>query len=164
MITQQELKEILKYDKYSGIFLWKKTLSNRVIAGKIAGTVNDNGYIIIYINKRPYRAHRLAWLYVHGYMPIKEIDHKDNDKSNNKIGNLREATHIENGRNKKIQKNNTSGNKGVTWNSKVNKWQAQIYVYRKNKYIGIFENKRDAIDAYRKAAKETFGEFYKASI
>lgn len=55
--------------------------------------------------------------------------------------------------NSEVSRKNTSGVTGVYYNKLVNKWVAQIYKNGKNKHLGIFSNKEDAIEARRKAEK-----------
>lgn len=82
------------------------------------------------------KAHRLAWLYIHGYFPEYGIDHKDRVTYHNWIDNLREATQQCNMRNTANSKNNTSGIKGVSFNKKRNKWSAYIMVNYVKKISG----------------------------
>lgn len=90
MITQEELKEYLHYDPLTGDFNW--TIGKRGLkVNSKAGSMNDQGYVIIRINNIRYRAHRLAWLYVYGHFPINEIDHINGVRSDNRIENLRDA-------------------------------------------------------------------------
>lgn len=139
MITQEYLKSILDYNKNTGVFIWKIS-KQRLRAGSVAGWVNPKGYSSIQINGKKYQAHRLAWLYVYGSLPIC-IDHIDGFPNNNKINNLREATSQQNSFNRKISKSNTSGIKGLTWHKKLNKWQAVIGLNGVNKYLGCFLDK-----------------------
>lgn len=155
-LTQKRLKEILNYDPETGIFIWIKALSNRKQIGDIAGCVNGKGYIVIGINRKDYRSHRLAWLYMTGEWPKDEVDHKNHDKSDNRWQNLRAATHLENGRNQKMCTNNTSGVTGVYWFERIKKWRAYIYVDRKNKYLGFFDDFFEAI-CVRKSAELKYG-------
>lgn len=157
MITQNELKKLLKYDPETGIFTWilHKKKENQ---GRVAGSL-CNEYIEIYINGRNYYAHRLAWLYIYGEFPNKHIDHFDCDRGNNKIINLRLATPIQNGGNVKKKKNNTSGFKGVSWFSPRGKWRAQIETNGKQKHLGYFTDINLASAAYQAAIKNLYGEF-----
>jgi len=118
-MTQDELKQHLHYNPATGVFTWRNNPKrnaqwNVMWAGKIAGTVTERGYSRIRLLDKGYRAHRLAFLYVYGYMP-KEIDHIDGDKLNNRIKNLRSVSHSENMRNAKKYPSNTSGVTGVTY-------------------------------------------------
>ncbi len=111
--TYERVKEILSYDPATGLFKWIKTLSNRAQAGNVAGCYRKDGYLVIRFDGKLYLGHRLAWLLVTGNWPKQEIDHKDGNPSNNKWGNLREATHSENITNQAAHKNNKLGLKGV---------------------------------------------------
>lgn len=96
MITQRELKEQLTYYPYTGRFFWNNTRRG-VKKGKRAGYVQDTrGYRIIMIDRKPYYAHRLAWLYEYGSFPELEIDHVNRDTDDNRISNLRDVTHSTN--------------------------------------------------------------------
>lgn len=83
----------------------------------------------------------------------RQIDHIDGDGLNNRKSNLRICTQAENARN--IHKETL----GVCWSKASNKWRAQIGFNYKSIHLGVFENKRDAIIAYNKAAKKYFGEY-----
>jgi hypothetical protein len=62
MITQEKLHEVFEY-RDNGNLVWKVRLSWRVQVGTIAGTVENNGYIRVTINGKPYRMHQLVFLY-----------------------------------------------------------------------------------------------------
>jgi len=96
MITQDKLKEILDYNQHTGLFTWKKIkkYSNRSV-GDIAGSLSL-GYVVIGIDKKIYKAHRLAWLYVYGEFPKEQLDHINGNKEDNRICNLREANQSQN--------------------------------------------------------------------
>src|SRR5690349_15052213 len=98
-LTQQYLKEILHYDPETGVFIWY-TSRGHCKAGNVAGSLNL-GYILIGICNFKYQAHRLAWLYMTGEWPTFEIDHKNGVSSDNRWENLREATRIINGQNRR---------------------------------------------------------------
>jgi len=153
MITQKELKHRLNYIPDTGVFTWRDIKGSRR-ANKIAGSINNNGYRIITIDNIGYRAHRIAWLYVYGNLPLNQIDHINGIKTDNKIGNLRDVTQNENSKNSKIGCNNTSGFKGVEWIPSRNKWRALISSNRKKINVGSHSCKLDAIAAVMRARKE----------
>lgn len=162
MITQEYLKEVLNYNSETGIFTWKVRKGVRGKVGAVTGTLSKyRGYLDIKIDGVLYPAHRLAWLYVYGKMPDNLIDHIDCDRVNNRISNLREATHSENLRNTGRTVVNTSGFKGVSLHKMTGKWQARVGVNRTRKYLGLFDTPEEAFIAYQAAAQELHGEFYR---
>lgn len=155
-LTQQKLQDVLDYDPATGIFRWKVT-TGRAVAGAPAGCVDD-GYLRIKIHRVRYRAHRLAWLYMTGAWPDPEVDHRDGDGLNNKFANLRESNATQNNANKNLQRNNTSGFRGVTFFKPRNRWKMQISFNGKSttKYFDTIE---EAAASYATHAVEYFGVF-----
>lgn len=158
MITYYRLKQTLDYDPMSGIFRWKVKLNGRNPVGKIAGTKDKKGYVVIRIDGVQYKAHRLAWFYMTGMVPDSFIDHKNLNKSDNRITNLRQANVVTNSQNRLKGKNNTSGIKGVSFRS--GKWEVTIQANNKSYYIGRFKTLADAKIAREKAAKMYHSIFY----
>ena len=156
-ITRERLKEIFLFDEEKGIFYWKISPSNNIKVGDIAGKGSVKGYKRVSIDNSSYLIHRLVWLWHFGYIPD-EIDHVNHDRSDNRLCNLREVTHIDNCRNESKKSNNTSGYNGVIWHKSAKKWSAQITVNRKNHYLGLFNTKEEALLA-RKEADIKYG-FY----
>ncbi len=159
-ITQSELKEILHYDPETGVFTRIKRMGKRGKIGDEAGTKDTGGYICIKIFGTSHKAHRLAWLYVHGKFPTlpkNMIDHINGNKDDNRIINLREATHSQNMANTKSY--SSSGYKGVSKSGK--KWRAQITIDNKPIYIGTYDTKEEAHEAYKQAALKHHKEFAK---
>ena len=115
-LTQSQLKELLHYDPDTGIFTNLVTRNGRALIGDQAGYLRPTGYVIITLNYKRYRAHRLAWLYMYGVWPKDQLDHINRVSHDNRIANLREVSNSENQQNSGIQTNNTSGHKGVSWN------------------------------------------------
>jgi hypothetical protein len=111
-LTQALLKEYLQYDPETGIFTWVKTEAVCLTIGMVAGGFDTKGYVIINLLGKPYKAHRLAWLYTYGYLPDKAIDHKNGIASDNRIANLRLASFADNCANSSRVTSNT-GVKGV---------------------------------------------------
>ena len=151
-LTQKKLKQYLNYNPLTGEFIWIVTLGGRSKVGSVAGTLS-HGYIQIRISGKPYKAHRLAWLYVYGYFPEHDIDHIDRDPSNNKIINLRHVSRSCNVKNSGLRCTNTSGIKGVYWDKKSDKWRAQIKVNNKQHHLGFFTDFTEAV-CHRLAAEQ----------
>nr|DAI72758.1 MAG TPA: endonuclease [Caudoviricetes sp.] len=150
VLTRERLLDVLDYNSETGLFTWKKKLSARGAIGKKAGT-KSYGYNAINIDGVRYFAHRLAWLYVYGKWPDKEVDHIDRNRMNNAISNLRDVSRTVNALNNSPQNINTSGVKGVTFCQSRNKWQAQINVAGKNITLGRFDSIDEAAIAYKAA-------------
>jgi len=89
----------------------------------------------------------------------KGYDHINRNPLDNRRINLRPAKQSDNVKNKSLQKNNTSQVIGVGYMKKIGKWRARITVNEKPIYLGVYEDKTDAIKARLKAEKEYFGEF-----
>lgn len=147
-LTAAYLQSILDYDPKTGVFRWKVKLA-RANPGDVAGRINSNGYWRISIQRRDYGAHRLAWLYVYGRLPERQLDHINGDRLDNRLANLREATHSQNMQNLKRFRNNTSGYQGVRKHK--GKWQARICVDRHVHHLGSFRTAEDAAAAYAEA-------------
>lgn len=158
MITANRLREMFAYDRETGAFT-RISARGAAKAGDVAGSTHRLGYRVIHIDGKIYLAHRLAWLHVYGAWPSKEIDHINGARSDNRLANLREATAQQNHANTGIARNNKSGEKGVVWNKRANKWQSQIRVSGKLRYLGMFPLKDDAASAYRLAAESSSGGF-----
>ena len=163
-LTQERLKELLHYDPETGIFTRIKPQNNRYAVGCVAGSPHKTlGYIQVWVDRKSYYGHRLAWLYMTGSWPDKLIDHRDCDPANNKWCNLRQANSGQNVSNSKLPKNNTSGYKGVTWSEHAKRWHAAITVNEKSIYLGYFLDPKEAHNAYCEAAIKYKGEFARAS-
>jgi hypothetical protein len=121
----------------------------------VAGSVNGEGYLLIKLQRRSYKAHRLAWLYVCGVWPEDQLDHINRNRSDNRISNLREVTNKQNLQNAGKYSHNTSGHSGVSWHKQRSKWVAQIKHNHKVIHLGYFTNIEDAIAA-RKAAEKLY--------
>lgn len=149
-LTQARLKELLHYDPLTGIFTRLVGVQG-VDAGHVQKPNKFHGYVFIEIDGEKYRAHRLAWFYVHGRWPSDQLDHRDRNKAHNWISNLREATDGQNRQNMSMRSDNGSGHTGVSWDKGRNKWMAQIKVDGRQHYLGRFDDVMDASEAYKKA-------------
>jgi predicted HAD superfamily Cof-like phosphohydrolase len=162
MITQEELKKYLHYEPSTGVFTRLFKSGPRGTVGSIVGYKTKKEYLSIKLLGKTYQAHRLAWLYMHGVWPIKSIDHINGVRGDNSISNLREASEAENGANRRLNTNTTSGYKGVTWHAPSKSWQARCAINGQRYDLGRFQNKYDAAKAYVDFAKAKQGAFYKA--
>ena len=158
MLTQKRLKELFLYNSETGQFTRIKALCGPVAKiGMIAGTLGGRGYIDIGIDGKRYKAHRLAWLYIHGEFPSNklQIDHIDGNRTNNNIANLRVVTASQNLQNIKSAKshNITSKILGVSWFKRDKKWQVEISVNKKKLYLGRYNDLEEAKSVYLSAKK-----------
>jgi len=156
-LTHDNIREILDYDPITGVLTWKErglhwfenyrypeALQqnwNTRFKGKRAGSVNKgpSGYLRrqISIMGGVYKEHRIIWLWMTGKFP-ENVDHIDQDATNNKWSNLRETSREENQKNMSLNRNNTSGFCGVS-KSRNGKWVARVVHKRKNYYLGTFD-------------------------
>lgn len=152
-IEHAELLRLIHYDPESGCFTWKVNRGRNCKAGMSAGTVR-HGYITITVNQRFYMAHRLAWFYVHGVWPDQEVDHRDVCPTNNAIANLRLANRSMNVQNIRTARrtNMSSGLLGAHLH-RCGRWMANIGINGKMKYLGLFDTKEEAHEAYLNAKR-----------
>ena len=165
-LTQERLRFLLKYNKTTGVFIWRKVtpscigdvIRNAKPGSKIAGA-NRHGYTYVQIDGESFPAGQLAILYIDGFLPKDsglEVDHSDQIKNNNCYKNLVVCRHKENMKNQPMTPINTSGCIGVRFIKERNKWRATITVNKKHKHLGMFNNKKDAVSA-RKDAEIKYG-------
>ena len=120
-----------------------------------AHKVNSNGYIRIYGEDcETHKQVSMAQVICGDW-----TDHIDRNTFDNRKSNLRPCTPLENAQNKSIQRNNLSGISGVSWENDRQKWKAFIKIDKKDKRLGNFINKEDAIKARLEAEAKYFGEF-----
>ena len=155
-MNQKELKAILSYNQETGIFTWIARKGN-VRSGSVAGNAEARGYRSIAINRKRYREHRLAWLYVYGEWPKKNLDHINCIRDDNRIVNLREADQARNVLNASLRKDNSSGVKGVV--KAKGRWRACIYINRKFIHLGYYDDVKEAEIVMREARIKHHGEF-----
>lgn len=136
--------------------LWANKKAKRVEIGGVAGGINSCGYMRVQVDNKYHYNHRIIWEMHHGKIPDgMQIDHINHNRLDNRIDNLRIVSHIDNGRNRSINLNNSSKITGVHWDSRNNKWQARISVDGKRISLGHFSSLFDASCA-RKSAEIVF--------
>ena len=77
------------------------------------GSIDKDGYLIIKVKGKQFKAHRIAWLLCYGYFPKSELDHINRNKLDNRIENLRESNRSEQNRNKDKKPNKKTGQIGI---------------------------------------------------
>lgn len=156
-LTAARLRELIHYDANTGTITALKDSvcgKGRVIVkdGQQLGRQNDGGYVLITVLGKAYRAHRLAWMYTHGYMPSLQIDHVNGIRSDNRLDNLRPADQSLNSQNLRVARSDSrTGMLGVVPNRK--RWSAQIKVAGKTTHIGTFDTPEIAHLAYLDAKR-----------
>ncbi|HBQ2427549.1 TPA: HNH endonuclease [Klebsiella aerogenes] len=141
-ITQDELKDLVRYDPETGCF-HHLVIRKNVRAGDVAGGLDMEGYIRLRLNGRRYKAHRLAIFYMTGEWP-KAVDHKNKNRSDNRWCNIRPCSLAENNQNPGVSPKNKSGCSGVHWHGRQKKWIAAIQIDRKKLHLGSFSSKEEA--------------------
>jgi hypothetical protein len=147
MLDMALLKETLSYDPETGLFTRLKRTSNCIKANQTACRLNKRTkYRQVSFDGVEYQSHRLIWMYVYGTWPKGQIDHINRDKSDNRLSNLRDCSISENKQNSGVYKNNKTGFRGIS--KKGKKYEANIRVNGKRKYIGSFNSAELAYNTY----------------
>jgi hypothetical protein len=152
-----DVRTLFDYVPDTGAFTWRVTNSNRAPAGTPAGSSNGQ----VKVNGPNYRITHLIWAWMTGEFPPEgfEIDHRDNDPTNNRWENLRLATRQQQTWNTRKPRTNTTGFKGVTFDKERRKFKAQIIANGRKINLGRFATGELAHYAYKRAARRHFGRF-----
>ena len=154
-LTQDIVKNYLNYNPTTGLLTWKAKVTKYTqigaTAGFIVGSLPDQGYLMVDLFGKRYPAHRLIWMYLYGSFPDKQIDHINHNRADNRISNLRLASHHTNMKNKTLYITNTSGQTGVEPHGA--NWKARIGVNGTKVLLGVFKTFDEAVAA-RKAAEK----------
>lgn len=151
-------RSLFSYEKESGNLIWAAK-HNRVVAGDVAGYKAKDGYIRILVKRKSYLAHRIVWIFCNGDIGDFDVDHINGDRSDNRICNLRLATRYENNQNRRVNKNSSSGIKGVGFDERKQKWIARCCVFGVRVYVGAFSDKltaEAAIKEFRERKHKSF--------
>jgi hypothetical protein len=158
-LSHARLLEVLTYNKETGSFTWRVQIGRRVKVGSLAGKCAHGRYCTIQIDGYRYRAHRLAWFYVHGEWPKDQLDHRSRVRTDNRLSDLRPVTNSQNQMNVGLRRDNTSGVKGVHWNNQFKRWRAVITKDRHVFSLGLFKAFHEAVSARQQAEQKLFGAF-----
>lgn len=176
ILTPEVLRQLLRYDPETGKLFWlergpqwfpsghhsaetRAQVWNTKFAGREAFTCQIYGtYHIGAVLKITVNAQRVAYSIYHGVHieDLREIDHINGNKSDNRIVNLREVPHAENAKNVSLYKSNKSGVPGVMWEDSHKAWAVKINHNGKQRRIGRFKCFEKAVEA-RKSAEITHG-------
>lgn len=148
ILTQARLKELLIYCPDTGVFTWTSA-RGRSKPGEVAGTLLAKGYIQVKLDRRKFRAHRLAFLWMTGELPPDdmEVDHINGRRDDNRWLNLRIVPRATNQQNRrKAHANNSTGFLGVSPNR--SRYAARIGVNDVYRHLGTFDTPEEAHAAY----------------
>ena len=154
ILTAALLREHLRYDPETGDFAWLIMIPGR---NPKPGSGHNKGYRRISVFGESYLSHILAWLWMTGEFPPRQIDHIDTNKANNEWSNLRLATNQQNGWNadRPVGKSGLPGVRQL----KHGRWHARIGQH----HVGVFDTAEEAYEAYERASSEIKGEFKRSA-
>lgn len=161
-MTTKILSEYLSYDATTGNLIWIKAPGKRKdVVGQTAGSLQKNGYRLIQLKGNKYQAHKIVWWLHHSLYPD-ELDHRNNNRDDNRLENLRLTSRTMNNANRQIGSSNTTGFKGVRkgWNGR---FTASIQKHGTASHLGTFNTPQEAAQAYDDAAIAFFGVFAKTN-
>lgn len=152
--TKERLHELFSYN--DGELTSKVSRGNIKQGSNIEGT-DLGGYKRITVDGINYLKHRIIWKMIKGF-DSEFLDHIDNNRSNNRIENLRVTSKKTNSRKQLTPSNNSTGLIGVSLVKASGKYRAMICVNHKDIVIGTFSSKIAAAKAYNKAAIKYHGD------
>lgn len=168
--SPSELRQLLRYEEHTGLLYWRRRSESMFVgrskppsqlcagwntryAGELAlNHKNNRGYLSGHLGGAAMLSHRAIWAMVHGEWP-EFIDHINGDRADNRLSNLRAVTRTQNSRNRRLNKNNTTGHTGVK-KMPNGRWSARIRVDGKNKWLGTFDSRDEAIASRTDAERE----------
>ena len=143
-LSIERCRELFELDYSTGELTRRVLTGPHTRIGDKVNTIGGEGYLIVSVSGRRYLVHRIVFAMVNNRWPSDLIDHCNSVRTDNRPSNLREATTKQNTRNRLRSKANTSGYDGVSWNTRLQKWAAQIWTGKRNKCLGYFTDKADA--------------------
>lgn len=153
-----ELHQLFHLDAPTGRLTWRND-GHCHKAGIEPGWLDNRGYRRIEVGQHRYLAHHIVWAMTHGDWPPNEVDHRNNDRTNNCADNLRDATRMQNAKNRRMNHNNKSGVKGVRYIPHAGKYQATIQADNRRMHLGMYVDIELAELVRGEAERIYFGEF-----
>jgi len=154
VIARDVLNELFIYD--NGVLLNRVPRGRRAKVGAPVGSKDSYGYLVVTINRKAYKVHRIVYAMFNTEVP-EVLDHINGNYADNRIENLRPATVQQNGYNRKV--NSTSGSKIKNVHSLNGKWMAQCQANGVRKYLGVFDTIEAATEVVSKFRSEQHKEF-----
>jgi hypothetical protein len=161
--SQEYLHECFEYDSQTGMLTWKNRPEHHfqtkksqlhfksAYAGKLVDNDAGEGYYRVCIDGSRYKVSRIVWKLFKKVDPLNLIDHINSNRKDNRIENLREATHVQNAQNKKVSILNKLGLKGVYYRKKEKAYYVEIKVNKLRKKVGSYKTAEEAHKAYCEA-------------
>lgn len=147
-----DIRQYYAYDAETGAF--SRNGGTRM-GGRPVGFRCPRGYLRLGFRRRQYLAHVLAWWFVHNQWPDLQVDHRNNDNTDNRIANLRLATASQNMANRPSRRN---GPKGAFRHTNGG-WTSRIGHHGRVIHLGTFQTEEEAAAAYAEAARRYHGDF-----
>jgi hypothetical protein len=158
-IDVKKLREVFCYDPETGVLTNRVSRKGGGKKGAISGCSRHDGYLIVRVENKLLLGHRVIWALHYGQWPDCDIDHVNQDKSDNRITNLRLSNKSNNSLNRGRRADNKSGVKNVSWNKPCGKWDVRMKVNGIQKCFGLFDSLDEAREVATKGRMEMHGEF-----
>lgn len=156
--SPSKVRSLLRYDKKTGLFQWKNP-GPKQPRGWFAGTKGVRDYRrILFAGGKTILAHIVAYAIVEGRWPDDDLDHKNRRQSDNRWKNIRPLGRRRNSFNRSLNKNSTTGFRGVSRFGK--RFRASLRIDRRYVSIGLFDDPESAAIAWTKVAREQYGDAY----
>lgn len=155
-LTVDRVRALLHYDPETGVFTNRVARSPRAPVGAVSGNENVHGkrWVICIDGHRDVMAHRLAWLYMTGRWPEREVDHIDGNGLNNRWKNLRQVSREENMQNlRRAHRDSQTGLLGVTLHDDGVRYRARIRENGRTRHLGLYATPHEAHAAYVRAKR-----------
>lgn len=156
----EEIREYFSYDADTGILCAANRKRRTDLNGKPVGCPHGNGYLDVRLGKKLYYVHRVCFAHYYGYWP-EAVDHVNGNRTDNRICNLRDANKQLNGLNRGMDRDNSSGFKGVSYRGDTYNFMWQFVVegkrYTKSGFataIEAYNHKVAFINALNSAASD----------
>lgn len=155
-VLLDELRFLCAYNAAEGGFTWvNRRVKNQPVPGKRFGGSDGRGYVMCLLLGHKFKVHQLVWLWHHGELPRKPLDHINGIRSDNRIENLRECEDWQNGHNMRHLQDEASGYRAGNSGT----YRAKIVIKGETIELGSFRTKEDARAAYVQAKRRHLGEF-----